>query len=55
MVCGENYFPSEAVRMVCNDYKDTVSARFREALDALIEAMEAVRREPRKFNTEVRP
>lgn len=44
MVCGEGYWPSEAVRTVCGDYKDTVSARFREALDSLTDAMETTRR-----------
>jgi hypothetical protein len=38
MVCGEGFWPSEAVRAVCGDYKHTIAARFREALDALIEA-----------------
>jgi len=49
MVCGQGYFPSEAVRMVCGDYKDTVSARFREALDALIEAIELSGKVPGRF------
>jgi hypothetical protein len=44
MVCGEGYFPSEAVRTACNDYRHTVASRFREALDSLIEAMENLRR-----------
>jgi hypothetical protein len=44
MVCGEGYWPSEAVRDTCGDYRDTVSARFREALDALCEAFETSRR-----------
>ena len=35
-VCGEGHTPAEAVRMVCGDYRDTVTARFREALDALV-------------------
>ncbi len=34
-VCGEGHTPAEAIRMVCGDYRDTVTARFREALDAL--------------------
>jgi hypothetical protein len=46
MVCGEGHWPSEAVRSVCADYRDTVPARFREALDSLIEAMEMARRQP---------
>jgi hypothetical protein len=44
MVCAEGHFPSEAVRIACNDYRHTVASRFREALDSLIEAMEHVRR-----------
>lgn len=34
-VCGEGHTPAEAIRMVCGDYRDTVTARFREALDCL--------------------
>lgn len=49
MVCGEGYQPAEAVRHVCGDYQHTVAARFREALDALIEAMETARRYPGSF------
>lgn len=49
MVCGMGYFPSEAVRMVCADYKDSVTARFREALDACVEALETARRQPNRF------
>ena len=45
LVCGEGFFPSEAVRQVCADYKHTIPARLREALDGLVEAMEAARRE----------
>ncbi len=37
-VCGEGFTPAEAVRSVCGDYRDTVTARFREALDALANA-----------------
>jgi len=48
MVCGEGFFPSEAVRQVCADYKHTIPARLREALDALVEAFEATRRERRR-------
>lgn len=45
MVCGEGHAPVEAVRAACgDDYKHTVAARFREALDALVEGFEAVRR-----------
>lgn len=55
MVCGQGYWPSEAVRTVCGDYRDTVMARFREALDSLCEAMEATRSRPRSFNMQVKP
>ena len=44
MVCGQGFFPSEAVRQVCADYRHTIPARLREALDALVEAFETVRR-----------
>lgn len=37
MVCGEGYFPSEAVKLVSEEYKFSVWARFREAMDALVE------------------
>jgi hypothetical protein len=44
MVCGEGHAPVEAVRAACgDDYKHTVAARFREALDALVEGFEAGR------------
>lgn len=36
LVCGEGYTPAEAVKQVCGDYRDTVTARFREALDQLV-------------------
>jgi hypothetical protein len=42
-VCGEGFTPAEAVRLVCGDYRDTVTARFREALDALAGAFTAGR------------
>lgn len=54
LVCGQGYWPSEAVREVCGDYKDTVSARFREALDALCAAFETMRRRPRDIGMERR-
>lgn len=44
MVCGQGFFPSEAVRQVCADYKHTIPARLREALDGLVEGFEASRR-----------
>lgn len=47
LVCGEGYFPSEAVKLAAgDDYKNVVPARFREALDALCDAIEAVRKQP---------
>jgi hypothetical protein len=42
-VCGEGHKPADVVRDVCADYRDTVSARFREALDGLIESLENTR------------
>jgi hypothetical protein len=45
LVCGQGFFPSEAVRQVCADYRHTIPARLREALDALAEAYESSRRE----------
>lgn len=46
MVCGENYRLSEAVLSACGkSYSRSVMPRFREALDALIEAVETIRRE----------
>ena len=45
MVCGQGFFPSEAVRQVCADYKHTIPARLREALDGLVEAFDSARRE----------
>ena len=40
LVCGEGFAPVEAVRAACgDDYKHTTAARFREALDALVEVL----------------
>lgn len=50
LVCGQGYWPSEAVRTVCGDYRDTVMARFREALDSLCEAIDAVRDRPSRVD-----
>ena len=37
LVCGEGFTPAEAVRRVCGDgYRDATLARFREALDTLV-------------------
>lgn len=49
-VCGEGHFPSEAVAMVAPGYAKATTPRFCEALDALCEAMERHKRQPRKFN-----
>jgi len=51
MVCGQGFFPSEAVRQVCADYRHTIPARLREALDGLVDAFEAARRERGGFAT----
>ena len=45
LVCGQGFFPSEAVRQVCADYRHTIPARLREALDGLVEAFEEGRRQ----------
>lgn len=39
-VCGEGHKPVDAIKEICADYQHTVAARFREALDALIEAFQ---------------
>lgn len=45
LVCGEGYFPSEAIAHVCGpQYAKATMARFCEALDSLIESFEAVNR-----------
>lgn len=47
LVCGEGYAPNEAIiRVLGRDYIKAVSARFREALDSLADAMEASRQKP---------
>jgi hypothetical protein len=44
LVCGEGGQPAAAVKQACGDgYKFTAQARFREALDALVEAFDALR------------
>lgn len=49
LILGENEKLSDGVIRVCGPgYRDRVTARFREALDALIEALETVRRERRR-------
>jgi hypothetical protein len=48
MVCGENFRLSEAVLCACGkSYRQFVTPRFREALDALLEALQTTRREQR--------
>lgn len=50
MVCGENCRLNEAVLSQCGEsYRHFVTPRFREALDTLIEAVEAVRLDGRPF------
>ena len=47
LVCGEGFWPSEAVRQICGpDYKHVIPARLREALDGLVEAFAERRRAP---------
>lgn len=54
-VCGEGCWPSEAVSKACGtDFAKATLPRFREALDALIEALESVRRKPRAVNMEAK-
>ncbi len=45
-VCGEGWWPSEAVREACGHahYANAVTPRFIEALDSLIEAIAAAKR-----------
>lgn len=50
MVCGEDETPAAAVKAACNDYRHTVPARFREALDNLILAMNEALKSPRRFD-----
>jgi hypothetical protein len=45
-VCGENYAVAAAVQAISPGYKFSTLARFREALDALVEAMRRARRKP---------
>lgn len=54
MVCGEGHFPSEAVAMVSPDYAKATMPRFREALDALDEAITKYRKNPKVVSMEVR-
>ena len=43
-VCGENYAVAAAVQAISPGYKSSTLARFREALDALVDAMRRARR-----------
>lgn len=43
-VCGEGHRPADAIREICADYQDTVTARFREALDGLLEAFDRTKK-----------
>jgi hypothetical protein len=43
-VCGENYAVAAAVQAISPGYKFSTLARFREALDALVDAMRRARR-----------
>jgi hypothetical protein len=43
-VCGENYTVAQAVAQVSPGYRLSSLARFREALDSLVEARASVRR-----------
>jgi hypothetical protein len=52
LVCGLGYFPSEAVRQVCEDYKHTIPARLREALDGLVEAIASASRRAPSFSVQ---
>lgn len=47
-VCGEGHEPVRAVQDICGDYEHTIAARFREALDGLIESFDRYRREGQK-------
>lgn len=50
-VCGLEEKPSEVIPSVCGaGMSKSVAARFCEALDNLIDAMETVKREPGRFN-----
>jgi hypothetical protein len=44
LVCGQNHTVAEAVTAISPDYKFSTLARFREALDALVERMKAAKR-----------
>jgi hypothetical protein len=55
MTCGEGHFPSEAVAMVSPDYAKATTARFKEALDALADVLETVRRHPGRVSLRVSP
>jgi hypothetical protein len=51
MVCGDDATPAEAVRSACGgDFKHTVPAKLRDALDSLIEAIKMAEKYPGRFN-----
>lgn len=53
-VCGEGASLAEAVALACGpDFAKATLPRFRESLDALIEALEASRRSPNKVRMEI--
>lgn len=54
MVCGQGSFPSEAVAMVGTGYAKATTPRFLEALDALADSFEAVRKAPGRFNPAIK-
>jgi hypothetical protein len=43
-ICGENYPIAETITEISPSYRDSTLARFRESLDALIEAIEKYRK-----------
>lgn len=55
-VLGEGCWPVDAIKEVCGtDYKHTIAGRFRESMDALIEATETARRHPNVIDMVRRP
>lgn len=50
MTCGNEVTPAQAIKDICGDYRDTVQARFREALDSLVEAIDKADRNPGRVN-----
>jgi hypothetical protein len=52
-VCGNDMMVPAAIKLVSAGYKDEVGNRMREACDALIEAIEEAKKNPRRFNMKV--